>query len=104
MIWIFGIGIPEGLFYAMIVAGVIFYSFSIWLILQIMRRKMPIRINKAGLGQSLEEYRGKEDDIRKAAEAAGAACAPISDVRASEGYRRDMVEVVTRRVLEEVLS
>jgi carbon-monoxide dehydrogenase medium subunit len=62
----------------------------------------PIRV--PGAEKALKGTRGREEDIRKAVEAGGAACAPISDIRASERYRRDMVEVVTRRVLEEVLS
>lgn len=64
LIDIFGIKMPEGLFYALMIAGSIFYVFMIWFILQLMRRKMPIRVQKAGLGQSLEEYKGKEDDIK----------------------------------------
>jgi CO/xanthine dehydrogenase FAD-binding subunit len=47
--------------------------------------------------------KGTPEDIAKAAAAAVTECAPIGDVRASQSYRRDMVEVVTRRVLEGVL-
>ena len=35
---------------------------------------------------------------------AASECAPISDVRASRDYRFRMVEVVTRKALEEVLG
>ncbi len=42
--------------------------------------------------------------LRNAAELAGQACAPIDDVRASADYRRDMVEVYTRRKLQLALE
>lgn len=43
---------------------------------------------------------GGETAAATAAEAAGAAAEPISDVRASEAYRRAMAVVITRRAIE----
>jgi CO/xanthine dehydrogenase FAD-binding subunit len=42
---------------------------------------------------------GGAQAVAAAAAAAAAASAPISDVRASEGYRRAMAEVITRRAI-----
>jgi len=42
--------------------------------------------------------------IERAAEAATHEARPISNVRASAGYRRDMVRVLTRRALEQALQ
>ena len=42
--------------------------------------------------------------VEEAAQAAAAAAAPISDVRASESYRRAMAAVITRRAVEAALA
>lgn len=63
---------------------------------------VPMRALKAE--KLLKGTKGKPEDIQRAAEAASLECSPISDVRASDKYRASMVEVVTRRVLQEVLS
>lgn len=62
----------------------------------------PLRVPQAE--ERLVGTRGDADAIEAAAEAAAAASRPITDVRASEQYRREIVRVVTRRVLGEVLS
>jgi carbon-monoxide dehydrogenase medium subunit len=41
--------------------------------------------------------------IREAARAAREECAPISDIRASGSYRKEMVEVLTRRAVSEIV-
>jgi len=64
MVNILGIELTEGLLYTLIIAGVIFYVFMMWFILQILRRRMPIRILKLGLGQSMTEHKGREDDLK----------------------------------------
>ncbi len=64
----------------------------------------PVPMRAAKAEKILIGTKGAPEDIAKAAAAAVAECAPIGDVRASQNYRRDMVEVVTRRVLEEVLG
>lgn len=58
---------------------------------------IPMRANKAEA-----KLRGKkvtEALISEAAQSAAAECKPISDIRASEEYRREMVRVFTRRAL-----
>jgi carbon-monoxide dehydrogenase medium subunit len=64
----------------------------------------PVPMRAAKAEKMLTGTKGTPEDIAKAAAAAVAECAPIGDVRASLSYRSDMVEVVTRRVLERVLS
>jgi CO/xanthine dehydrogenase FAD-binding subunit len=43
-------------------------------------------------------------DVAAAARAAAEASTPISDVRASEGYRKAMAEVIARRAIEAALA
>ena len=60
----------------------------------------PIRAKTAEKileGQTLDDA-----VIAEAAEAAAAECRPITDVRASADYRREMVKVFTRRALRQV--
>jgi CO/xanthine dehydrogenase FAD-binding subunit len=47
---------------------------------------------------------GGAEAVAAAAAAAAAASAPISDVRASEGYRRAMAEVIARRAISGALA
>ena len=47
---------------------------------------------------------GGADAVAVAAAAAATASAPISDVRASEGYRRAMAEVISRRAIAGALA
>ena len=62
----------------------------------------PMRAKKAE-----EVLRGKKIDavlIRKAAQAASAESRPISDVRASAEYRKEMVKVFTERAIREAIA
>ena len=61
----------------------------------------PIR---AGRAEALLRGKTLNDElIQKAAQAAEDESRPISNVRASAGYRRDMVGVLTRRAIEQAL-
>lgn len=62
----------------------------------------PVRASQAE--SVLVGKRIDEDVIEEAVRAAVACCRPISDVRASDWYRRDMVEVFTRRALRQALE
>jgi len=64
----------------------------------------PIPLRAVAAEKILIGTAGYSEQIKTAAETAAAECSPISDVRASETYRCNMVNVVTRRVLEEVLG
>ena len=48
---------------------------------------------------ALVETTGTDDDLTRTAKAVAAASLPIGDVRASEGYRRAMAEVIARRAI-----
>jgi len=61
----------------------------------------PIRARKAEA--VLQGKKLNEELIEKAAQAAADESRPISNVRASAGYRRDMVRVLTRRALEQAM-
>ena len=63
----------------------------------------PVPMRALLAEKALRGTRGRPEDVENAAAAAAEECAPISDVRASQNYRYRMVEVVTRRVLREVL-
>ncbi len=64
----------------------------------------PVPLLAAKAAKVLVGTRGKAKSVVEAAAVAASECAPISDVRASQEYRREMVAVVTRRVLEEMLG
>jgi CO/xanthine dehydrogenase FAD-binding subunit len=64
----------------------------------------PVPMRAPGAEKALKGTKGTREDIAKAAASASTECAPISDVRGSQKYRCEMVDVVTRRVLEEVLG
>jgi carbon-monoxide dehydrogenase medium subunit len=61
----------------------------------------PMRAREAG--QSLIGKRVSEDLLEEAGQHAARECRPISDIRASEEYRRDMVRVFTKRALHKAL-
>jgi len=62
----------------------------------------PMRARKAE--EILKGKRMEESLIEKSAEAASAESKPITDVRASAWYRREMVKVFTRQALKEVMG
>jgi len=62
----------------------------------------PMRAREAE--EILRNKRIDEVLIDRSAEAAAAEVRPISDVRASAGYRKEMVKVFTRRAIKEVLN
>jgi len=62
----------------------------------------PLRVPKAE--EILVGKKISNQDLGVSAQAVGLVVEPITDVRASDQYRREMVEVQCRRVLEEALS
>jgi carbon-monoxide dehydrogenase medium subunit len=60
----------------------------------------PIRVNKAEAILKGQKFDG---NIAKAAKAAAEESKPISDHRASAEYRRDMVEVLVKRAIEQAI-
>ena len=66
---------------------------------------VPLRASLAeAFLQDIELQAVTEDVLREAAEIAAGECEPISDHRASAEYRRDMVRVLTRRLLSEAVD
>jgi CO/xanthine dehydrogenase FAD-binding subunit len=65
------------------------------------RTPTEVRIALGAVAPTVIRARNAEKikDIDKAAEAAAAECTPISNVRASADYRREMVRVLVRRAL-----
>jgi CO/xanthine dehydrogenase FAD-binding subunit len=53
---------------------------------------------------ALDGTSGSTEDVASAARAAATAATPISDVRASERYRRAMAEVIARRAINAALT
>lgn len=62
----------------------------------------PLRVPKAE--KILVGKKISADDIESAAQIASEASKPISDVRASDSYRKEMVKVQCKRVIKEALS
>jgi carbon-monoxide dehydrogenase medium subunit len=54
--------------------------------------------------KALDGQRLDEAGIRRAGEVASAECQPISDIRASAEYRREMVRVLTERAIKKCLG
>ena len=64
----------------------------------------PAPIRAFDAEQALKKSPIREDVLAQAAGIAAAAAAPISDVRATEGYRREMVRHLVQEALREVLG
>jgi len=64
----------------------------------------PTCIRAPSAEATLENREPSEDVLAEAAELAAEAASPISDVRASERYRRAQIPIVVRRTLERALA
>jgi len=62
---------------------------------------VPLRIK--GSEAAIRGREVNEENVRKVAELAAGECRPISDVRGSEDYRREIVSVLIRRLFAEAL-
>jgi carbon-monoxide dehydrogenase medium subunit len=63
----------------------------------------PTPMRARGAEQSLIGKRVSEDLLEEAGQHAARECRPISDIRGSEEYRRDMVRVFTKRALHKAI-
>ncbi len=64
----------------------------------------PKTIRSQGAEKCLIGESPDEKTIRRAAEAAAAQCQPISDIRGSARYRQILVEVFTRRAIQDAVN
>lgn len=64
----------------------------------------PTPLRAIGAEELLQGQELTVERLAAAALAAASACRPISDVRASAGFRRDLARVLTRRMLEAALA
>ncbi|MFQ5407224.1 MAG: FAD binding domain-containing protein [Anaerolineales bacterium] len=62
----------------------------------------PYRVTAAE--QLLQGEKPTEALVREAAKVAAASASPITDIRASAEYRKEMTEVMTRRIIEQALG
>ncbi|RLA80336.1 MAG: xanthine dehydrogenase family protein subunit M [Deltaproteobacteria bacterium] len=60
----------------------------------------PVPLRARGAEEILGGEELKEEVFEEAAQKASEECEPISDIHASEGYRRELVRVLTRRMLK----
>jgi carbon-monoxide dehydrogenase medium subunit len=64
----------------------------------------PVPLRARNTEKLLEGSELEETRIREAAETASGECRPISDVRASAEYRREMVRVLAERAIRKSLA
>ena len=64
----------------------------------------PTALRATAAEQALEGQQPTETALHRAGRLAAAACAPISDVRASAAYRRMLVQALVPRVLRRCLD